>query len=82
MCSRCHLSAAGGPNYKHGDYPTTSDVDVHMAIGLQCVDCHNTDAHKIAGGGYMIAQEMPDTVRSLATTATLKSRIKAARPSF
>ena len=60
MCTRCHLSAAGGPNYKHGDYPTSPEVDVHMAIGLDCVDCHITVEHQIAGGGYMIAQEATD----------------------
>jgi len=59
MCSRCHLKAAGGPNFKHGDYPTP-ETDVHMAAGIECVDCHTTESHKIAGGGYMIAQEVPD----------------------
>lgn len=60
MCSRCHLGAAGGPNFKHGDYPTSPDIDVHMAAGLQCVDCHTTQSHKIGGGGYMIAQELTE----------------------
>ncbi|MBN1315774.1 MAG: hypothetical protein JXA42_09910 [Anaerolineales bacterium] len=60
MCERCHLKAAGGPNYKHGDFPTKPEVDVHMAGDVQCVDCHITVAHKIAGGGYMIAQEATD----------------------
>jgi len=62
MCTRCHLGAAGGPNYKHGDYPTSPEVDVHVAAGMQCVACHTTQDHKIAGGGYMIAQELPDVV--------------------
>ena len=62
MCTRCHLKAAGGPNFKHGDYPTSAESDVHMAAGIQCVDCHKTQAHKIAGGGYMIAQELPDVI--------------------
>jgi hypothetical protein len=60
MCTRCHLSAAGGPNFKHGEYPTSPEVDVHLAAGLQCVDCHVTQQHKVAGGGYMIAQELPE----------------------
>ena len=60
MCARCHLSAAGGPNYKHGDFPTSGEVDVHTAAGTDCVDCHFTRDHQIAGGGYMIAQELPD----------------------
>jgi hypothetical protein len=62
MCTRCHLGAAGGPNYKHGDYPTSPEVDVHLAAGLQCVDCHLTENHQIAGGGYMIAQELTEVV--------------------
>jgi hypothetical protein len=62
MCSRCHLGASGGPNYKHGDYPTSPEVDVHVAAGMQCVDCHTSQNHKVAGGGYMIAQELPDVV--------------------
>jgi hypothetical protein len=60
MCTRCHLGASGGPNYKHGDFPTSPDVDVHLAAGLQCVDCHTSQNHKIAGGGYMIAHELPE----------------------
>ena len=59
MCGRCHFKASGGPNFKHGDFPT-GDSDVHVNAGLQCVDCHTTEAHKIAGGGYMIAQERPE----------------------
>jgi hypothetical protein len=59
MCSRCHLRAAGGPNYKHGEFPTPQ-TDVHLAAGFQCITCHKTEEHKIAGGGYMIAQEIPE----------------------
>ena len=60
MCSRCHLEAAGGPNFKHGEHPTP-ETDVHLAAGLECVDCHTTESHQIAGAGAMIAQELPDT---------------------
>lgn len=60
MCSRCHLPAAGGPNYKSGDYPISPDVDVHLASGIQCLDCHTAQDHKIAGGGSTIAQELPE----------------------
>jgi hypothetical protein len=62
MCDRCHLRAAGGPNFKHGEWPTLPDVDVHMAGGVECVDCHATRNHQIAGGGYMIAQEATNIV--------------------
>ncbi len=60
MCNRSHVGAAGGPKHKHGDYPTSPDVDVHIAVGLQCVDCHTTQEHKIARGGHMIAHETPE----------------------
>ncbi len=60
-CGFCHLRAAGGPNFKHGDFPTP-ETDVHVAGGLQCVDCHQSSEHKIGGGGYMIAQEATDIV--------------------
>lgn len=59
MCNRCHLKAAGGPNFKHGDSPTSPEVDVHMAAGVECVDCHTSQEHRIAGGGGVIAQELP-----------------------
>jgi hypothetical protein len=56
MCLRCHLEAAGGPNYKHGEIPSPG-YDVHMDAGIVCVDCHHTEAHKVAGGGYIIARD-------------------------
>ena len=74
MCSRCHLGAAGGPNYKHGDYPTSPEVDVHIAIGLECVDCHGTAEHKIAGGGYMIAHRLGGGLRQLSFRAAACDR--------
>ena len=70
MCTRCHLSADGGPNYKHGDYPTSADVDVHMAAGLDCVDCHLTKDHQVAGGGDLLAQEMPEVTVSCSNCHT------------
>jgi len=48
MCLRCHLGAGGGPNHKHGVTPT-KDSDVHMTGGKECIDCHTTKQHKIAG---------------------------------
>jgi hypothetical protein len=56
MCLRCHLEAAGGPNYKHGEIPSPG-YDVHMDGGVMCVDCHYTENHKVAGGGYIIARD-------------------------
>ncbi len=60
MCNRCHLEASGGASFQHGEYPTSPEVDVHLAAGLQCIDCHVTEDHKTAGGGYLIAQELPE----------------------
>lgn len=48
-CMRCHLSSGGGPNYNHGDSPTSPDVDVHVAAGLECTDCHQVKAHRFGG---------------------------------
>jgi hypothetical protein len=59
MCARCHLDASTGPNFKHGDYPTSPEVDVHLAAGVQCLDCHPTEEHKIGGAGDLAAQGLP-----------------------
>jgi hypothetical protein len=59
MCLRCHTSTGGGPNAKHGVIPT-KDTDVHMAAGLQCVECHTAQEHKIPGGSDLKAQELPE----------------------
>jgi hypothetical protein len=56
MCLRCHLKAAGGPNFKHGEIPSPG-YDVHLVGGIMCVDCHHTEGHKVAGGGYIIARD-------------------------
>lgn len=60
MCLRCHLGAGGGPNAKHGVTPTSPDVDVHLAKGLACVDCHRTTNHRTAGGADLKAQDAPE----------------------
>ncbi|MBF8258929.1 MAG: hypothetical protein HW377_1303, partial [Actinobacteria bacterium] len=59
MCLRCHASAGGGPNHKHGVTPT-KDSDVHVAKGMQCLDCHTSRKHKVAGGSDIKAQELID----------------------
>lgn len=59
MCLRCHLPVGGGPNHKHGVTPT-KDSDIHVAKGLQCVNCHITKNHKVAGGADLKAQELID----------------------
>ena len=60
MCLRCHLAVGGGPNHKHGVTPTSKESDVHVAKGLQCVSCHTTKQHKVAGGSDLKAQELVD----------------------
>ena len=61
-CLNCHTKAGGGNNFKRGDIEEyhrdpTRDFDVHMAsrtnggAGLDCLDCHTTTAHRIAGRG-------------------------------
>jgi hypothetical protein len=62
MCQRCHLSTGGGPNAKHGVAPTSPEVDVHLARGVGCVDCHPTKDHRTAGGADVKAQERPEVV--------------------
>lgn len=59
LCAPCHLNAAGGPNYKHGDFPTAG-YDVHLDAGVQCVDCHYAEEHGITGGGSLIARDDTD----------------------
>jgi hypothetical protein len=60
--TRCHVSAGGGPGFKQGDInPLQLDpprtLDVHMAstanggAGLNCLDCHTAQNHRIAGRG-------------------------------
>ncbi len=59
MCLRCHAGAGGGPNHKHGVTPT-KDSDVHVAKGMQCLDCHCSDKHRTSGGSDIKAQELLD----------------------
>jgi len=59
-CLTCHAKAGGGNALKRGDLAlatgNTSDrnYDVHMATtgaNLDCISCHTTSQHKIAGKG-------------------------------
>lgn len=62
-CGVCHFFGGGGNNVKHGDlemamFNPTRDVDVHMAVdgsNLDCVDCHTTENHQMAGKMYSIS---------------------------
>lgn len=62
-CGVCHFYGGGGDNVKHGDlssamfYPSR-DVDIHMdadGMDMQCVDCHETEQHTIAGKMYSLS---------------------------
>lgn len=70
MCERCHLAVDGGPDYESGELPAMPDMDVHMEGDLQCVDCHITEGHMIAGGGQMTDQELPEVEVSCANCHT------------
>ena len=41
-----------------------------MAAGLDCVDCHLTKDHQVAGGGDLLAQEMPEVTVSCSNCHT------------
>ena len=71
-CLNCHTRAGGGNNFKRGDLEeahrtATASFDVHLAseanggAGLECLDCHTTVAHKVAGrGSDMRERDLPD----------------------
>lgn len=58
-CLKCHAKAGGGNGIKQGDLDLSMadpdiSVDVHMSsmgANLNCVSCHTTKAHRIAGKG-------------------------------
>lgn len=62
-CGVCHFYGGGGNNVKHGDlemsmFEPSREIDVHMAsdgVNLQCVDCHTTEQHNIAGKVYSLS---------------------------
>jgi len=61
-CGVCHFFGGGGDATKHGDLDDTilkapRTEDVHMSkqgAGMDCVDCHVSDAHKVGGPNYVI----------------------------
>jgi len=54
-CGACHFNGGGGMGVKHGDMDDallnpSDQVDVHMGrLGFDCVDCHTSENHRIAG---------------------------------
>jgi octaheme c-type cytochrome (tetrathionate reductase family) len=61
-CGSCHFFGGGGEGVKHGDMDVTlegpdRELDVHMAeegVNFQCVQCHTTKEHKVAGRCFEI----------------------------
>ena len=60
-CGGCHFNGGGGNAVKHGDldqslnFPSES-IDVHMgAYDFQCIDCHRTQDHEIAGRSISVS---------------------------
>ncbi len=61
-CGSCHFYGGGGDGVKHGDLDTSlvkpnKTLDVHMGVDSQnfdCVRCHTTSLHNIAGRVYTL----------------------------
>lgn len=57
-CGQCHFNGGGGEGVKHGDLDPTlltadKSVDVHIGgNGMQCIDCHTSQNHKIMGASH------------------------------
>ncbi len=60
QCGKCHFNGGGGDGVKHGDLDSSmvkpnKALDVHMGIDgqdFQCVRCHTTRLHQVAGRVY------------------------------
>jgi octaheme c-type cytochrome (tetrathionate reductase family) len=54
-CGSCHFSGGGGMGVKHGDLDESllnanQELDYHMGrLDFQCIDCHKTEHHLVAG---------------------------------
>jgi octaheme c-type cytochrome (tetrathionate reductase family) len=61
-CGSCHFYGGGGDGVKHGDLDTSlakpnKTLDVHMGLdgkNFDCVRCHTTTLHNIAGRVYTL----------------------------
>ncbi len=57
-CGVCHFDGGGGSGVKHGDlddsmYAPSRELDVHMGgMDMQCIDCHTSEKHVIAGASH------------------------------
>lgn len=70
-CGTCHFYGGGGDMVKHGDLDSSltnppEELDVHMGqLGFECVDCHVTQDHAIAGRSISVSV---DDANSIACT--------------
>ncbi len=57
-CGSCHFNGGGGTGVKHGDMDESlinpsEEIDIHMGrMDFNCIDCHETSEHDIAGGSH------------------------------
>jgi octaheme c-type cytochrome (tetrathionate reductase family) len=62
-CGYCHFQGGGGDAVKHGDmdgtfYFPVERFDVHMGgHHFQCVDCHRTEKHAMAGRALSVSSD-------------------------
>lgn len=69
-CGGCHFNGGGGDAVKHGDLDSSMltasrDLDVHMSAdgaNLDCVDCHTTVDHQVAGRQYTLPASSKDAM--------------------
>jgi octaheme c-type cytochrome (tetrathionate reductase family) len=60
-CGNCHFAGGGGDAVKHGDMDSSFNfprehMDVHMGrLKFQCIDCHRTEHHQIAGRSMSVS---------------------------
>jgi octaheme c-type cytochrome (tetrathionate reductase family) len=62
-CGYCHFKGGGGDAVKHGDldgtfYFPVERIDIHMGkYNLECVDCHRTERHEMAGRALSVSAD-------------------------
>lgn len=67
-CGGCHFNGGGGNGVKHGDldeslYFPSENIDVHMGrYDFQCIDCHKTEHHQVAGRSISVSVDNANQV--------------------
>ncbi|SMF05808.1 octaheme c-type cytochrome, tetrathionate reductase family [Alteromonadaceae bacterium Bs31] len=70
-CGACHFGGGGGDAVKHGDldsslYFPPASVDIHMGKhDMQCIDCHRTEEHQIAGRALSVSLDTRNQISCL-----------------